>query len=177
MKRVTCLLAVAVLTAAAGAAHAGDGRCLWTHLPEIKQGPALEAGLLGGPEAVAGVFTADEFQQAETACGSTPATAEAVRNAGAGYILQLLAERWLAQKAGLSPQRLDAAWNKLAPEDRSQMRRWALATDLDPAAQDTAYRAFTAALGPGPALPEDATPKILTYVQGRTFRAVYEPGF
>jgi hypothetical protein len=170
-------LPAAVLAVAAAHAQAGDGRCLWTHLPASKQPAAIDAGLVDGPEALAASFTPQEFLAAENACGATSATVEAVRRAGAGYILQLLAERWLDTKAGLKPERLDEAWTGLDRNARARLQSWALAPAPDPAAREDAYRTFVSALGDPAARHVDAAPKLLTYVQGRVFRDAYEPGF
>jgi hypothetical protein len=47
----------------------------------------------------------------------------------------------------------------------------------DPDAYDAAYGAFLAALGNPTNLPADVKPKLLTYLQGRAFRKVFEPQF
>ena len=91
--------------------------------------------------------------------------------------MQVLAERWLSSRADLSPTRLGLAWTRMDAKARSAMTQWATTLKEDPQAFDAADRAFKAALGNPHNLPADAKPIMLTYLQGRALRAVYEPLF
>ncbi len=167
------LLSVFVMLFLSAAAQAGDGRCVWSHLPVFIQQRALAAGLDGGPSALSAEIPPDQLVQSEHICGLTPENAEALRKAESGYMLQVLAERWLADNAKLSAGPLDRAWIKMDQKAKARMEQWAVALNHDPEAHDLAYRSFIVALG-NPRLPADAKPKLLTYLQGRALREVYE---
>lgn len=167
------LLSIFSILLSATAAQAGDGRCVWSHLPVFMQQRALAAGLDGGPSALSAEIPPDQLAQSEQICGLTAKNAEALRKAESGYMLQVLAERWLADNAQLSVQRLDSAWIKMDQKAKARMEQWAVALNHDPEAHDLAYRSFIVALG-SPRLPADAKPKLLTYIQGRALREVYE---
>jgi hypothetical protein len=59
---------------------------------------------------------------------------------------------------------------------KSALERWTKDLDDEPEVHDRAFQAFLAALG-AVHLPPDAKPKVLTYLQGRAFRAEYQPRF
>jgi hypothetical protein len=168
------LLYIFVLLLPLAAAHAGDGACVWSHLPLIIQQRALTAGLDGGPSALSAEIPPDQLVQSEQICGLTPKNAEALRKAESGYMLQVLAERWLADKAQLSAQRLDSAWIKMDQKAKARMEQWAVALNHDPETHDAAYQSFIVVLGNSTRLPVDSKPKVLTYIQGRALREVYE---
>lgn len=177
MRHLTAVLFSVALTASTTAATAGDGSCVWNRFPAETKERALAAGLAGGPKALSDSITGEQFDKAEADCGITPTNSNALHRAESGYMLQLLAERWLADNAGLSAARLDIAWTKMDEAAKSGMEQWVVTLKHDPDAHDAAYRAFLVALGNPAGLPDDVKPKMLTYIQGRAFRAVYEPQF
>jgi hypothetical protein len=125
MKALVFIAALTALIFTTRGALAGDGSCVWNHIPaEIRQ-QALTAGLSGGPKALAESIAPDQYSQAESACGLTPANSDALRKAESGYILQMLAEQWLSEHAGLSAARLDDAWSKMDGNAKAGMERWA----------------------------------------------------
>lgn len=138
---------------------------------------ALAAGLDGGPSALGAEIPPDQLVQSEQICGLTPKNSEALRKAESGYMLQVLAERWLADKAQLPAQKLDSAWIKMDKKAKARMELWAVALNHDPETHDVAYRSFIVALGSSPHLPADTKPRLLTYIQGRALREVYERRF
>jgi hypothetical protein len=171
------LLSIFTILSSVTAAQAGDGRCVWSHLPVSIQQRALAAGLDGGPSALSAELPPDQLAQSEEICGLTPKNAEALRKAESGYMLQVLAERWLADHAQLSAMRLEGAWINMDKETKERIENWAIALNHDPEAHDAAYRSFVLALGFSTHLPADAKPRLLTYIQGRALREVYERRF
>jgi len=171
------LLSVFVMIFLSAAAQAGDGRCVWSHLPVFIQQRALTAGLDGGPSALSAAIPSDQVVQSEQICGLTPKNFEAFRRAESGYMLQVLAERWLADQAQLSSPRLESAWVKMDKKAKTRIEQWAVALNHDPETHDAAYRSFVVALGNSTHLPADSKPKLLTYIQGRALREVYERRF
>lgn len=92
-------------------------------------------------------------------------------------MLQMLAERWLWDHARLSPKALDQGRRQMDAKAKARIEKWTRWLNHDPVDHDLAYNAFLAALGNPADLPPDSRPKLLTYVQGRAFRAVYETRF
>ncbi|MEO6216706.1 MAG: hypothetical protein ABIO86_11795 [Sphingomonas sp.] len=159
-------------------AHAGDGSCPWNHLPEPVRASAMEAGLAGGPGALSNKIPAADLSRAEKACGLKLDNGGALRRAESGYMLQILAEAWLQKNATLSPQRLGAAWAAMGADAKAPFLRWAITLESDPEGRNQAYGAFLKGLGDrAGSLPPDAKPKIVTYLQGRSLRSVFEPRF
>jgi hypothetical protein len=131
-------------------------------------------GLDGGPSALGAEIPPDQLVQSEQICGLTPKNAEVLRKAESGYMLQVLAERWLSDAAQLSARQLDSAWIKMDKKAKARIEQWAVALNHDPKTHDVAYRSFVVALGSSTHLPADAKPRLLTYIQGRALREVYE---
>lgn len=170
-------LVVASVLLSSATAYAGDGNCVWNDLAPRTRQQALAAGLSGGPSALSAEISANEINHAEKLCGLTASNSDALRRAEAGYMLQVLAERWLTDRAQLSSQQLDRAWVGLDKKAKARFEQWAVALDHDPEAHDMVYRSFIAALGRPKSLPASAEPQLLTYVQGRALREVYERRF
>ena len=158
-------------------AVAGDGSCPWNHLPAETRERALAAGLNDGPAAMSSKISPAQFAGTEQTCGVNAANQDAFRRAESGYMLQILAEQWLAKYASLTPRQLDTAWTRMDDDAKHRIEQWTVALNHDPEAHDLAYKAFIAALGNPSNLPVDSRPKLLTYVQGRAFRAIFEPRF
>ncbi len=79
--------------------------------------------------------------------------AESLRKAESGYMLQVLAERWLADKAQLSRKQLGSAWINMDQKAKVRIEQWAVALDHDPETHDVAYLSFIVALGASVHLP------------------------
>jgi len=176
--RFVRVLAAPVLVAFAGtsgAAFAGDAACTWNKLPAPVKAAGLEAGLEGGPAALGAAIGPVEMQRAEKTCGLTDANENAFHRAEAGYMLQLLAEQWLLLHANLSREQLSSAWVKMPRADKAPMMAWAASLEHNPTGYDKPYLGFLKALGVVESkLPEDTKPKVLTYLQGRSLRALFE---
>lgn len=171
------LISISVVLFWSTVAQAGDGRCIWSHLPDSTRQTALAAGIEGGPSALGAEIPPDQLVRSEKICGLTPKNAEALRKAESGYMLQVLAERWLADNAQLSRKQLDSAWINMDQKAKARIEQWAVELDHDPETHNVAYRSFIVALGASVHLPTDTKPQLLTYIQGRALREVYEPRF
>lgn len=123
MVRLLTVFSILLLSAAA---QAGDGRCVWPHLPVPIQQQALAAGLDNGPGALGAEIPPHQLAKSEQICGLTPENAEALRKAGSGYMLQILAERWFADAAKLSPERLESAWINMDKQAKARIEGWAI---------------------------------------------------
>jgi hypothetical protein len=164
LRHITAILISAVFIVSAPAARAGDGSCVWNHFPADTKQRALAAGLEHGPKALADSIPRDQSDQAESDCGITSHNSNALRRAESGYMLQLLAERWLADNAGLSANQLNDAWTKMDDAAKSGMERWVVTFKYDPDAYDAAYHAFLVALGNPANLPTDVKRRIVFYI-------------
>jgi hypothetical protein len=156
---------------------AGDGGCPWRHLSTETRDAALSAGLGGGPAALGRQIPPAELAKAEVTCGKTTANSDAFARSESGYMLQLLSEKWIGTHAGLAPATLNSAWETMDRAARSSFELWAETLAPDSAVVDKAYGAFSSRLGLQPASSEQIKPQLVTYLQGRALRAVYEPLF
>jgi hypothetical protein len=156
---------------------AGDGGCPWRHLSRQTKGAALSAGLSGGPAALARQIPPAELVRAEENCGRTTANADALAHAESGYMLQILSENWIEKHTGVTPENLNLAWDSMDRGVRSGLERWAMSMVPNSDNVDKAYKAFISRLRLQPPTPELIKPQLVTYLQGRALRAVYEPLF
>jgi hypothetical protein len=173
--RLLSASALIVLTVAK--VQAGDGPCVWYHLPKNITQRALAAGFEGGPGALSASISPDQMLQAEKICGLTAKNAVPLRKAEAGYMLQVLSEQWLLENGRISTQQLSGAWITMEKKAKARMERWAVTLNHDPEGYSDAYQSFVTALGNPAHLPSDSKPKVLTYLQGRALREIYEPQF
>lgn len=152
------------------------GDCPWRRLPERIQLAALEAGLAGGPASMMSQIPADIMSVAEEDCGLDDHNKAAYRRAEAGYLLQLLSERWLAENYNINPSMLDAAWSNSGYQIRKSAKLWAIYLVIDPYKKERMYLGFLKVMGIGPgSMATRIKPQILTYIQGRALRNEYEP--
>ncbi|MES2451986.1 MAG: hypothetical protein V4610_15610 [Pseudomonadota bacterium] len=168
-------LGLIAVTSPIRATPSTPGECVWKSLPQASRKAALDAGLAQGPLALIAQVK-PEVDAVEPACGMNADNEAAFHRAESGFMLQLLAETWLQQELKLTPERLDAAWRKLSPGARQNARLWAIYMSPDSKEFGQVYTEFAKLLVVGgEALPAHARPKIVTYLQGRSLRTVYEP--
>jgi hypothetical protein len=114
--------------------------------------------------------------KAEVACGLSASTEDAFHRAESGYMLQVLSERWLLEKKGLTSNELHLAWNRMDKVARGRVEQWVVQLTPDPAGDEEAFEAFQKVIGVKNDL-RDSRPQVMTYLQGRAFRSVFEARF
>lgn len=159
-------------------ACAGDGSCPWRHLPTQVREHALVAGLNAGPAALIAAISEDDMRLAEASCGLTEKNAEAFHHAESGFILQILAEKWLSNNTPFTSGKLDRAWGMMDRRAKAALEAWANNLDHAPDVHERAYGAFMMQLGNYASKSSmDIRPKVITYLQGRALRSEFEPLF
>jgi hypothetical protein len=171
-----CTLAIVCGASSAHGAIVKSGNCPWKNLPERTRTAALQAGLVGGPAALMSQIPKGQIALAERVCGFTDSNQAVYHRAEAGYMLQMLAEAWLARFADISPARLDVAWTRTGTATKRIARKWAIYLILGPNEADALYADFSKTLSANmQTRSADIRPQIMTYIQARALQGTYDP--
>ncbi len=166
------------------AVWAGNGRCIWDHLPQAKRSQLSileDYDIYNHPEAMLDAFSKTEVAGAAKACGVASNASDdilgAALDAGVGWGLQERSERKLFSEAHIRSEVLDAGWQHMGPALKSYLTSPSEAKVDDEKANSDIRDRMYAALGFASKPSEDAKDAIILYLNARSIRDKFEPQF